>query len=141
MTVVHGPAGDLAWLLDDLVNRVAEVRHGIVLSNDGLLIAASQGMSREEADHLAAAASGFQSLARGTGRYLGAGQVRQTVIEFDQAFFFITTAGHGACLAVQTSADADVGVVAFEMARLVSGAGRYLRTGLRLPPGTETVLN
>lgn len=106
-------------LLDGLVNRVAHAERGIVLSNDGLLVASSQGLSREEAEHLAAVASGFQSLARGTGHYLGGGDVRQTIIELEKGFFFITAAGPRACLAVHAGADADMGLIAYEMARLV----------------------
>lgn len=124
-------ARDLAWLLDDLADRVAHVERGIVLSADGLLIASSQGLTREEAEHLAAAASGFQSLARGTGRYLGGGAVRQTIVELESAFFFVTAAGKGACLAVQATADADVGLIAYEMARLVTSVGQFLSTPIR----------
>jgi predicted regulator of Ras-like GTPase activity (Roadblock/LC7/MglB family) len=124
-------ARDLAWLLDDLVDRVAHAERGIVLSNDGLLIAASQDLTRDEAEHLAAAAAGFQSLARGTGRYIGGGTVRQTIIELEKAYFFVTAAGKGACLAVQASADADVGLIAYEMARLVTSVGKFLSTPLR----------
>lgn len=126
-------AKDLAWLLDDLVERVAFAERGIVLSNDGLLIASSRGLSREEAEHLAAAAAGFQSLARGTGRFLGGGAVRQTVIELETAFFFVTAAGNGACLAVQATAEADVGLIAYEMARLVTSVGPFLSTTNRSP--------
>lgn len=127
------PGRDLAWLLDDLVDRVAHAQRGIVLSNDGLLIAASKDLTREEAEHLAAAAAGFQSLARGTGRYIGGGTVRQTIVELEKAYLFVTAAGTGACLAVQASADADVGLIAYEMARLVTSVGAFLsatrRTG------------
>ncbi|MGH3682736.1 MAG: roadblock/LC7 domain-containing protein [Natronosporangium sp.] len=127
-------ARDLAWLLDDLVDRVAHAERGIVLSNDGLLIAASKDLTREEAEHLAAAAAGFQSLARGTGRYIGGGTVRQTIVELEKAFFFVTAAGKGACLAVQASVDADVGLIAYEMARLVTSVGKFLSTPLRTEP-------
>lgn len=131
-------ARDLAWLLDDLCDRVAHAEKGIVLSNDGLLIASSRDLSREDAEHLAAAAAGFQSLARGTGRYIGGGTVRQTIVELEKAFFFVTAAGKGACLAVQASVDADVGLIAYEMARLVTSVGRYLSTSMRtLPPAGE----
>ena len=133
-----GSARDLAWLLDDLVERVAHAEKGIVLSNDGLLIASSRDLSREDAEHLAAAAAGFQSLARGTGRYIGGGTVRQTIVELEKAFFFVTAAGKGACLAVQASVDADVGLIAYEMARLVTSVGKYLSTSMRtLPPPGE----
>lgn len=65
-------SGELDWLLDDLVMRVSEVRHAVVLSNDGLAVGASTGLSREDAEHLAAVASGFHSLAKGAGRHFGA---------------------------------------------------------------------
>lgn len=95
------------------------------------MIASSRSLTREEAEHLAAAAAGFQSLARGTGRHLGGGAVRQTIVEMDNAFFFVTAAGTGACLAVQASADADVGLIAYEMARLVTNVGQFMTTPIR----------
>jgi len=54
----------LGWLLDNLVSRVANVRQALVLSSDGLFVAKSQAMSREEADQLSALAAGVHSLAR-----------------------------------------------------------------------------
>ncbi len=122
---------DLNWLLDDLVARVEQARQAVVLSADGLLIAGSQGMSREDAEHLSAVASGFQSLARGAGRHFNGGAVRQTIIEMESAFMFVTAAGHGACLAVLSSEDADMGLIAYEMAMLVTRVGQYLSTPAR----------
>jgi uncharacterized protein len=124
-------SADLTWLLDEVVERVDQARQAAVLSADGLLIAASRGMSREDADHLAAVAAGFQSLARGAGRHFGGGAVRQTIIEMESAFLFVTAAGHGACLAVLSSEDADIGLIAYEMAMLVARAGQYLSTPAR----------
>jgi predicted regulator of Ras-like GTPase activity (Roadblock/LC7/MglB family) len=124
-------SGDLTWLVDDLVGRVAEATHGVVLSADGLRIASSGGIGREDAEHLSAVAAGLQSLARGVGRRFDGGDVLQTVIEMDDAFLFVTAAGHGACLAVLGTADADVGLVAYEMAMLVARAGEYLAARAR----------
>jgi predicted regulator of Ras-like GTPase activity (Roadblock/LC7/MglB family) len=45
-----------------------------------------------------------QSLARGAGRHFEGGNVRQTIIEMESAFLFITAAGQGTCLAVVSSA-------------------------------------
>ena len=64
----------LGWLLDDLTERVEQVRHALVLSNDGLVTGASTGLRREDAEHLAAVASGLHSLAKGSGRHFGAGR-------------------------------------------------------------------
>jgi uncharacterized protein len=126
-----GSVADLHWLLDDLVARVKQARQAAVLSADGLLIASSSGLSREDADHLSAVAAGFQSLARGAGRRFGGGAVRQTIIEMESAFLFVTAAGHGAYLTVLGAEDSDIGLIAYEMAMLVTRVGQYLATETR----------
>jgi predicted regulator of Ras-like GTPase activity (Roadblock/LC7/MglB family) len=117
---------ELDWLLDDLVKRVAGAQRAVVLSSDGLLIGRSRELTRDDAEHLSAVASGFQSLAKGTGRHFGGGNVRQTVVEMDSAFLVVTAAGQGACLALLTSADADMGMVAYEMNLLVKKVGAFM---------------
>jgi predicted regulator of Ras-like GTPase activity (Roadblock/LC7/MglB family) len=117
---------DLDWLLDDLIERVPPAEEAVVLSADGLLIGASRGLSREDGEHLSAMAAGFQSLARSASRHFSAGPVRQTVVEMDHAFLFITAAGQGACLAVLSAADADIGLIAYEMAMLVTRVGESM---------------
>lgn len=124
-------SGELDWLLDDLVLRVSDIRHAVVLSNDGLAVGASTGLRREDAEHLAAVASGFNSLAKGAGRHFGAGGVRQTMVEMDEGFLFVTAAGDGSCLALLTAVTADIGLVAYEMARLVKRVGEHLGTAPR----------
>ena len=119
-------SGELDWLLDDMVLRVTEVRHAVVLSNDGLAVGASTGLRREDAEHLAAVASGFHSLAKGAGRHFGAGGVRQTMVEMDEGFLFVAAAGDGSCLAVLTAVTVDIGLVAYEMALLVRRVGEHL---------------
>lgn len=121
----------LNWLLDDLIGRVAGVRHGVVLSADGLLLAKSSDLSKDDSDHLSAMSSSLQSLARETGRYFKGGSVRQTLIEMEQAFLFVTAAGQGACLAVIGEQDSDVGMIAYEMNLLVMRMGAYLTSAPR----------
>jgi predicted regulator of Ras-like GTPase activity (Roadblock/LC7/MglB family) len=127
--------GELNWLLDELVSGVTQVRHAVVLSRDGLALGASASLSREDGEHLAAVASGFHSLARGTGRYFDAGAVRQTMVELDGGFLFVVAAGDGTCLTVFSDADADVGLIAYEMARLVRRVGEHLYSPPRSAPG------
>ena len=79
-------------------------------------------------------AAGLQSLASGAGQHFGVGEVRQTIIELEQALLFITAAGHGSCLAVLCPANADAGLVAYEMAILVKRVGQHLSVNPR--PGT-----
>jgi predicted regulator of Ras-like GTPase activity (Roadblock/LC7/MglB family) len=116
----------LDWLVDDLVGRVAHVQRAAVLSRDGLALGTSSGLSREDAEHLSALAAGIQSLANGGAVHFGGGQVHQTVIEMDQSFLFVTAAGQGTCLAVLAGSNADVGLVAYEMALIVKQVGRHM---------------
>ena len=125
--------GQLSWLLDNLVDQVEHVQRALVLSRDGLVVAASRGLTPEDSEHLSALAAGLQSLARGTGRHFGAGEVRQTIIEMESAFLFVIAAGRGTCLAVLTSADANMGLIAYEMAMLVRRMGKYLAAEPRFP--------
>jgi predicted regulator of Ras-like GTPase activity (Roadblock/LC7/MglB family) len=127
-------SAELVWLLDDLVSRVPEVERALILSRDGLAVAVSSEMKREDAEHLSAIAAGFQSLARGMGGHFGGGNARQIMVEMDGYFLFVTAAGKGSCLAVLTSSNTDVGLVAYEMAVLVKRVGRHLSVSPRLVP-------
>ena len=130
-TGVGGRLGQLDWLLDDLVRRVAHITKAVILSQDGMTLGASQTLGRDDAEHLAALAAGFQSLARGTSRHFGGGAVRQTVIEMESGFLLVTAAGSGTCLAVITGPGADLGLVAYEMAVLVRRSGEHIRVNTR----------
>lgn len=117
---------ELDWLLNELVKRVAGADRAVVLSADGLLIGKSASLDEADAEHLAAVASAFQSLARGTGRHFGGGAVRQTLVEMDHAFLFVTAAGQGACLALLADVTVDVGMIAYEMNLMVKRVGAVL---------------
>ncbi|MEU7581560.1 roadblock/LC7 domain-containing protein [Streptomyces sp. NPDC041068] len=134
-----GQSTGLGWLLDDLTQRMEHVRHALVLSNDGLVTGASSDLKREDAEHLAAVSSGLHSLAKGSGRHFHAGNVRQTMIEFDDAVLFVTAAGEGSCLCVLSAAEADIGQVAYEMTLLVNRVGEHLGVGARHPERTPVV--
>lgn len=124
-------SGELNWLLDELVGRVGSIRKALVLSSDGLPTGGSRDLSREDGEHLAAVASGFHSLAKGVGRHFDVGRVRQTIVELDDAFLFVTAAGDGSCLAVLAEADSDVGQIAYEMTLLVKRVGVHLGSAPR----------
>jgi len=124
-------AGTMNWVVDDLVLRVAGISQAVVLSRDGLTLGASQGLVREEADHFSAVAAGLQSLARGAAQTFGRGEVRQTLIEMDSGLLFVVTAGEGSCLAVLAQADADPGLIAYEMGMLVKRIRRHLAASPR----------
>jgi predicted regulator of Ras-like GTPase activity (Roadblock/LC7/MglB family) len=128
---------NLDWLLKSLVDRVPGTRSALLLSADGLRKAA-EGLDDDEADHMAALASGLHSLARGAGARFAAGaDVRQVVVELDTALLFVSAAGSGACLAVMAHREADPAVLGYEMAMLVKSVRPYLATPARNhTPGT-----
>jgi predicted regulator of Ras-like GTPase activity (Roadblock/LC7/MglB family) len=129
----------LGWLLEDLVTRLAGGEQAVVLSADGLLVSRTRNLSADDGEHLAAVASGLQSLAKGTARHFRGGAVRQTVVEMDNRLLVVTAAGQGACLALLAAGDADLGMVAYELNLLVTKVGPYLssapRHGLAGPGG------
>lgn len=136
MTQKTGSASDLGWLLDDLVRRLPHTRSAVVLSADGLLMASSEGVTQDDGEHLSAVAAGIQSLAKGAGVRFGGGPVRQTIIEMQSAFLLVTVAGKGACLAVLAEEEADVGLIAYEMAMLVTSMGHHLTSPSRSEAGS-----
>ncbi len=126
-----GRAGQLDWLLDDLVRRVGQVSKAVILSQDGIALGKSETLERDDAEHLAALAAGIQSLARGAGRHFGGGGVRQTIIEMETGFLLVSAAGSGTCLAVIAEEGADLGLVAYEMAILVRRTGEHIKVNTR----------
>jgi predicted regulator of Ras-like GTPase activity (Roadblock/LC7/MglB family) len=117
---------ELDWLLDDLVERVAGADRAVVLSADGLLKGQSSNLSKPDAEHLAASASAFHSLARGTGHHFGGGAVHQTVVEMERAFLVVTAASRNTCLALLAAENADLGMIAYEMNLMVVKVGNFL---------------
>ncbi|RCV51045.1 roadblock/LC7 domain-containing protein [Marinitenerispora sediminis] len=126
MTPRSTAPGELSWLLDDLLTRAEGTHHAIVLSTDGLLMASSSRLDRAAAEHLAAIASGLHSLAGGASKQFGAGGIRQSIIEMDEAFLFVAAAGEGACMALLAHSECDVGLVAYEMNKVIQRVGQYM---------------
>jgi predicted regulator of Ras-like GTPase activity (Roadblock/LC7/MglB family) len=121
-----GAPATMDWVVDDLVRRVEGISQAVVLSRDGLTLGASQGLSREDADHFCAVAAGLQSLAREAAQRFGGGEVRQTIVEMEAALVFAIEAGQGTCLAAVCPADAKPGLIAYEMGKLVKRIRQHL---------------
>lgn len=120
MTTLSAEAANFSWLLDNFVKSVPDVRHTLVVSADGLLMAMSDDLDRTQGDQMSAIVAGMSSLTRGAARQLGAGDVRQAIIEMDAMFTFLMNISDGSVLAVIADASCDVGLVGYEMAMLVS---------------------
>ncbi|GAA1256866.1 roadblock/LC7 domain-containing protein [Kitasatospora nipponensis] len=131
MTRTTATHQDLDWLLDGLVASVAGTRHAVLLSDDGLLVSRSSSIERDDAERLAAVATGQQSLARGVGRLFDGGQVHQVIVELAELWLFVTAAGQGTHLAVIASQEVDAEVMSVAMHTLVQQVGQKLGTAIR----------
>ncbi|WP_405997202.1 roadblock/LC7 domain-containing protein [Streptomyces sp. NBC_00829] len=132
------PANDtqVGLLLTSLVERVAHVRHAVVVSDDGLVVSKSSSVDRARSERLAATTSGLVSLGNGICADFAGGAVFQTLIEMQDGFVLLASAGKGAHLTVLASAQADIGVVAFEMSMLVREIGGPLSASPRIEPAS-----
>lgn len=131
MTAMSTQASNVNWLVNNFVGRVPGVTEAVVVSSDGLPIAASQGIDRDGVDRFAAVSSGLIGLAYGAAGRFGGGAVTEVIVEMEHAFLFVTGISDGSLLSVKATANADVGLVAYEMAVLVDKAGSVLSPELR----------
>jgi predicted regulator of Ras-like GTPase activity (Roadblock/LC7/MglB family) len=120
VTSMSPEAANFNWLLDNFVKSAPGVRHTLVVSADGLLMAMSHDLDRTSGDQLSAIIAGLSSLTRGAARQLQAGDVRQAIVEMDSSFLFLMSISDGSVLGVVTDASCDVGLVGYEMTLLVS---------------------
>jgi uncharacterized protein len=121
----------LDWLLVDFVRTTAGARHAVVVSADGLRLAASQGVDEALGDQLAAVTSGLFSLAQGVAESFVAGPVRQTIVEMAGGYLFVTSIGEGSMLAVFAERSCDMGMIGYEMTLLAARVGHMLSPGRR----------
>ena len=126
--------GKLDWLLVDFVRSTAGARHALVVSADGLRLAASQGIDQALGDQLAAVTSGLLSLAQGVASSFQAGSVRQTIVEMAGGYLFVTSISEGSLLAVLAERACDMGMVGYEMTLLAARVGHLLTPGRRPAP-------
>ncbi|WP_037078573.1 roadblock/LC7 domain-containing protein [Pseudonocardia spinosispora] len=131
MTLDGPTGGELDWLLADFAKAMPGVRHALVVSADGLRLAASETLDPSFADRLAAAASGLVSLSRGTAKVLAAEPVSQTIVEMAGGYLFVSSLSQGSTLTVYADRDCDIGLLGYEMTMLANRAGHLLAAAPR----------
>lgn len=127
---------NLDWLVTRFVDEVPDAAHAILLSADGLLMAASESIPADRAEQVAAVSSGLASLAVGASRLFDGGVVLQTIVEMEHGYLMLMSVGDGSNLAVLTQEAADIGQVGYEMALLVDRVGRAVQAQARLAAGS-----
>lgn len=122
----------LNWLLKAFTERVAHTLSAVVASTDGIKIH-SHGLGIDEADRFSASITSLFSLARkaATEGQPVSGNTQYVQVAHDDVQLFIMAAGNGALLGVQTTPEADPGVVGHEMAQLVRSVCTYLAARTR----------
>lgn len=128
---MNAAAENLNWLVGRFVQQIAAVRQAVVVSSDGLPLAASDGVDREAGERLAAVASGMIGLAYGSAGRFGAGAVSNVIIEMEHGWMFVTGIRDGSLMCVVTGADADIGTIGYEIAVFADRAGDVLNPQVR----------
>ncbi|WP_432163406.1 roadblock/LC7 domain-containing protein [Streptomyces tendae] len=120
---------DLSWMLDSAL-EIPGALHAVLISADGLLMARTQDFDKDDADRVAAAMSGVQSLSRTLAFFCedSSQTWRQTLVEFDGGWVFLISAGEGAYLGVSASPEVDMADITFRMQQLVAQLGKRLTT-------------
>ncbi len=121
----------LDWLVSNFAREVRGVSHAILVSVDGLLIAASERLPKERADQLAAVSSGLASLAGGAAQLFEGGQVLQSVVEMQNGYLLLMQVGDGSHLATLAATSCDIGQIGYEMAVLVERVGNVVQSTRR----------
>lgn len=124
-------ADNFTWLISDFVNRVPGVEHAVVVSSDGLLLTQSRDIPEEHGEQLSAIASGLYSLADGGARLFEKGTCEQLIVRMAHGHLFVMSISDGSSLAVLTTTEADMKIVAYQMTRLVEDAAHVLTPQLR----------
>jgi predicted regulator of Ras-like GTPase activity (Roadblock/LC7/MglB family) len=119
------------YLLDQLCDQVPGISHALAVASDGLMIAASRHLLKDNADKLSAFTSGISSLTTGASKIMNGGVVEQNVTEMAGGYLIVMAIGDGSILTVLAAKDCDLGQVSYEMATLIDRSGAALTPDLR----------
>ncbi|WP_035855275.1 roadblock/LC7 domain-containing protein [Cryptosporangium arvum] len=118
------------WLLGNFVHQTDGVRDAVAVSSDGLLVAASDGLTRAEADQLAAIVSSLASIARSASRRYDFDGLKLIMIEMRRGFLLVSVIAGGSCLGVVAGGQSDLGLVGYEISLLADRFGALLTPAL-----------
>ena len=117
---------NFGWLISEFARTADGVTDAVAVSADGLLMAASDSLGRDRADHLAAVVSGITSLAQNAATVHGFHGMKLVMIEMLGGFLMVGRIRDGSCLGVLAAEGCDVGLVGYGMAVLADRAGELL---------------
>ena len=123
-------ATDLHHLLDDLVERIPAAELAVLLSADGVALAASPAVGPDTEVFVATAAAGLHALAAAAGRQLQGGTALRTIVEMEHVLLAVEPAGDSALLAVTFLGAPDPEAVNGPVTETAQRAARMLGTVL-----------
>ncbi len=104
----------VAEVLDRFVQETVGVDDALLVSADGVGLAASDGLPAAVAEPFGAIAAGLVSLTRGAARCFAEDRAERVVIELNQSYLLVSEVTAWAVLGVVVRTDADIGLVAYE---------------------------
>jgi predicted regulator of Ras-like GTPase activity (Roadblock/LC7/MglB family) len=116
----------IGWLLEDFRSRVAGLTHAVALSADGLVLAATAGLTKSRAAQLGAITSGLAGISHGAAELFRSGRVLQIAVEMDIGYLLVTRIDDRACVATLAVREADLEQVGYEVTVLVDRVGKVL---------------
>ncbi|MEL6892007.1 MAG: roadblock/LC7 domain-containing protein [Actinomycetota bacterium] len=117
---------NLGFVLDNFVHQTDGVVFAQTVSADGMHLAASNRYDRARHDTFAAIASGLASLTESSVELFGVGAVHRQIIEAEHGWILLSRLSDTATVGVIADADADLGLVGYEMTRLGRQLGSML---------------
>jgi uncharacterized protein len=125
--------GDLAWMISQFAEEARGVLHALLLSADGLAIAASHGFDPDLVDKTAAIAGSLIAVADAMSREYTAGELEILTFRTVNMHFLLMSVADRAGLAVLADRDSNLGIVGHEMRQLVTAVGARLNPDPRSP--------
>lgn len=119
-------AQNFNWLVSRFTQGTPGALAAIAVSSDGLLVAMSADLVRENADRLAAITSAMLSLAGGVSDCQPLGAPDKVIVELGHGYLVVCTISIGCALGVLASKQASLGTIAYEMAMFANRASAVL---------------
>jgi predicted regulator of Ras-like GTPase activity (Roadblock/LC7/MglB family) len=125
-------SAQLGQMLADMARQAPGVEQAVMLSADGLLLAMSPGLGRDDGDRFAAVAAGLLGIAVGASGPLHGGPVEEVVVQMRDKLLLVMRINAEGVLAALGTAGCDVATIAYEMALFARTSAPLLDTAARI---------
>lgn len=117
MSEIENRILQIATLLDESKARIADIEGLLLVTRDGLPIAATELAETTDEDRMSAMTAASLNLAERVVMELAKGNLKELIIKGDKGLVILIQAGEEAVLTATTSTDAKLGLILLEMKR------------------------